>query len=396
VNRAGIALLTVGHVVDDLYQGAVPALLPFLVAERHYTYAAASGLVLAANVLASVAQPAFGAMTDRFRLWWLVGLGMSVAGIGVGLSGLSTSYQLTWLAIALSGLGVGAFHPEAARCARIASGGRQTAMSWFSFGGNIGLTVGPLLATPVLLLLGTRGTAVLAIPAVLVGASVLVLQPRLLPQPAAAGRNGVSRSGRDDWPAFARLTAVIVTRAVLFFGLTSFLALYVTRQLGGSPALGEAALAVFLGCGALGTLLGGHLADRFGRLRVLRTGYVLAIPSLIGLVSVPRPWVFGFIVLTAITVYLPFSVQVTLSQDLLPNRVGTASGVSLGLAITAGGLLAPLFGALADATSLRVTLIVLTALPVLALAMSTTLSDPRGTAAAEVSGSARPGAARAG
>jgi FSR family fosmidomycin resistance protein-like MFS transporter len=396
VNRAGVALLTVGHVVDDLYQGAVPALLPFLVAERHYTYAAASGLVLAANVLASVAQPAFGAMTDRFRLWWLVGLGMSVAGIGVGLSGLSTSYQLTWLAIALSGLGVGAFHPEAARCARIASGGRQTAMSWFSFGGNIGLTAGPLLATPVLLLLGTRGTAVLAIPAVLVGASVLVLQPRLLPQPAAAGRSGVSRSGRDDWPAFARLTAVIVIRAVLFFGLTSFLALYVTRQLGGSPALGEAALAVFLGCGALGTLLGGHLADRFGRLRVLRTGYVLAIPSLIGLVSVPRPWVFGFIVLTAITVYLPFSVQVTLSQDLLPNRVGTASGVSLGLAITAGGLLAPLFGALADATSLRVTLIVLTALPVLALAMSTTLSDPRGTAAADVSGSARPGAARAG
>jgi MFS transporter, FSR family, fosmidomycin resistance protein len=188
---------------------------------------------------------------------------------------------------------------------------------------------------------------------------------------------------------------VIITRAVLFFGLTSFLALYVTRQLGGSPALGEAALAVFLGCGALGTLLGGHLADRFGRLRVLRTGYVLAIPSLIGLVSVPRPWVFGFIVLTALTVYLPFSIQVTLSQDLLPNRVGTASGVSLGLAITAGGLLAPLFGALADATSLRVTLIVLTGLPVLALALSTSLRDPFGRAA-EVSGSPRSGAARAG
>lgn len=396
MNRAGVALLTVSHVVDDLYQGAVPALLPFLVAERHYSYAAASGLVLAANVLASVAQPAFGAMTDRFRLWWLVGLGMSVAGIGVGLSGLSTSYHLTWLAIALSGLGVGAFHPEAARSARIASGGRQTAMSWFSFGGNIGLTAGPLLATPVLLLFGIRGTAVLAIPAVLVGASVLVLQPRLLPQPAPAGRNGASRAGRDDWPAFARLTAVIITRAVLFFGLTSFLALYVTRQLGGSPALGETALATFLGCGAVGTLLGGHLADRFGRLRLLRIGYVLAIPSLIGLVSVPRPWVFGFIVLTAITVYLPFSVQVTLSQDLLPNRVGTASGVSLGLAITAGGLLAPLFGALADATSLRVTLIVLTALPVLALAMSTTLRDPRGAAASDLSGSARSGAAQAG
>jgi MFS transporter, FSR family, fosmidomycin resistance protein len=399
LNRIGVALLTVGHAVDDLYQGAVPALLPFLVAERHYSYAAASGLVLAANLLSSVAQPAFGAMTDRFRLWWLVGLGMSLAGIGVGLSGLSSSYHLTWLAIALSGLGVAAFHPEAARSARIASGGRQTAMSWFGFGGNIGLTIGPLLVTPVLLAFGVRGTAILAIPAVLVGASLLVFQPRVLPRAAVAGPKGTAPAGRDDWPGFARLTAVIVTRAVLFFGLTSFLALYVTRQLGGSQTLGETALAVFLGCGALGTLLGGHLADRFGRLPVLRVGYALMIPSLIGLVAVGRPWIFGFIVLVALTVYLPFSVQVTLSQDMLPNRVGTASGVSLGLAITAGGLLAPLFGTLADATSLRVTLIVLIALPVLALLMSTTLRDPRagGTAAERgLSGRTRQGAARAG
>jgi MFS transporter, FSR family, fosmidomycin resistance protein len=377
VNRAGVALLTVSHTVDDMYQGAVPALLPFLVAERHYSYAAASGLVLAANLLSSVAQPAFGAMTDRFRLWWLVGTGLSVAGIGIGLAGLSGTYELTWLAIALSGLGVAAFHPEAARSARVASAGRQTAMSWFGFGGNIGLTIGPLIVTPVLLALGVRGTAVLAVPAILVGASVLFLQPRLLPRPAAAGRRSTAPVGRDDWPAFARLTAVIVTRAVLYFGLSSFLALYVTRQLGGSQALGETALATFLGCGALGTLLGGHLADRFGRLRVLRLGYVLMVPSLIGLVSVGRPWVFVFIVLSALTVYLPFAIQVTLSQDLLPNRVGTASGVSLGLAITAGGLLAPLFGALADATTLRTTLVVLIALPVLALGLSTTLRDPR-------------------
>jgi len=397
VNRIGVTLLTIGHTVDDIYQGAVPALLPFLVAERHYSYAAASGLVLAGNLFSSIAQPAFGALTDRFHLWWLVGLGMSVAGIGVGLAGLSSSYRLTWLAIALSGLGVAAFHPEAARSARIASGGRQTAMSWFGFGGNVGLTIGPLLVTPVLLALGVRGTALLAIPAVLVGATMLFLHPRLLPR-AAAAKKGAARVGRDDWPGFARLTAVIVTRAVLFFGLTSFLALYVTRQLGGSQALGEAALATFLGCGALGTLLGGHLADRFGRLPVLRAGYLLMIPSLVGLVAVGRPWIFVFIVLSALTVYLPFAVQVTLSQDLLPNRVGTASGVSLGLAITAGGLLAPLFGALADATSLRLTLTVLIVLPALALLMSTRLRDPRieEATAGALSERTRQGAARAG
>jgi len=377
VNRHGVALLTVGHAVDDLYQGAVPALLPFFVAERHYSYAAASGLVLAGNLLASVAQPAFGAITDKLRLGWLVGAGMSVAGIGVGLSGLSSSYQLTWLALSLSGIGVAAFHPEAARSARIASAGSQRAMSWFAVGGNVGLTLGPLLVTPVLLTVGIKGTAVLAIPAVLVGAAVLVLQPRLLP-PAAADRvRGAVRAGRDDWRGFARLTAMVVTRAVLFFGLTSFLALYVTSSLGGSKTLGEAALAVFLGFGAMGTLIGGHLADRFGRLPVVRVGYALAIPSLVALVLVGRPWIFLFIALTAVTVYLPFSIQVTLGQDYLPNRVGTASGVSLGLAITIGGLLAPVFGVLADATSLRLTLTVLIVLPVVALLLATTLRDPR-------------------
>jgi MFS transporter, FSR family, fosmidomycin resistance protein len=377
MNRLGVALLTVGHAVDDLYQGAVPALLPFFVAERHYSYAAASGLVLAGNLLASIAQPAFGAITDKLRLGWLVGAGMSVAGIGVGLSGLSGSYHLTWLALSLSGLGVAAFHPEAARSARIASAGKVAAMSWFAVGGNIGLTLGPVLVTPVLLALGLAGTTVLAVPALLVGATVLVLQPRLLPRAGADRAAAAIRGGRDDWPGFARLTAMVVTRAVLFFGLTSFLALYVTNSLGGSKTLGEAALATFLGFGAVGTLIGGHLADRFGRLPVVRTGYVLAVPCLVGLVLVGRPWIFPVIALTAVTVYLPFAIQVTLGQDYLPNRVGTASGVSLGLAITIGGLLAPAFGALADATSLRVTLAVLTGLPVLALLLATTLRDPR-------------------
>jgi FSR family fosmidomycin resistance protein-like MFS transporter len=169
----------------------------------------------------------------------------------------------------------------------------------------------------------------------------------------------------------------VVTRAALYFGLSSFIALYITGPLGGSKALGEAALAEFLGLGAVGTLLGGYLADRFGRLPVLRTGYALAVPSLVGLVLLGRPWIFLFIALTAITTYLPFAIQVTLGQDYLPNRVGTASGVSLGLAITIGGLLSPLLGVLADATSLRLTLTVLIALPVLALAISTTLRDPR-------------------
>src|SRR5690242_5037786 len=112
-----MAVLVVGHAVDDIYQGAVPALVPFLVAERAYGYLAAAGITLAATLISSVVQPVFGLLTDRHGLPWLVPVGMTVAGAGIGLSGPPPSYALTWLAIALSGLGVAAYHPEAARLA---------------------------------------------------------------------------------------------------------------------------------------------------------------------------------------------------------------------------------------------------------------------------------------
>src|SRR5665811_1642580 len=114
VNRRGIALISSAHVVDDAYQGVVPALLPFLVAERHYSYAAVSGLTLAATLLSSVAQPLFGWWTDRRPRRWMIPAGILTAATGVASVGLSSSYLLTWLVIALSGLGIAAFHPEAA------------------------------------------------------------------------------------------------------------------------------------------------------------------------------------------------------------------------------------------------------------------------------------------
>ena len=149
VNTARVGLLAGSHAVDDIYQGAVPALLPFFIAGRHYSYAAATGLTFAATVLSSVIQPLFGVLTDRHNLRWLVPAGLTVAGAGIGLSGLAASYLLTWLAIALSGVGVAAFHPEAARAARAASGDSQQAMSVFSVGGNAGFAVGPPFVTLV-------------------------------------------------------------------------------------------------------------------------------------------------------------------------------------------------------------------------------------------------------
>jgi len=376
VNRRGIALISSSHVVNDAYQGVVPALLPFLVAERHYSYAAVSGLTLAATLLSSVAQPLFGWWTDRRPRRWLIPAGILTAATGVASVGLFSSYLLTWLVIALSGLGIAAFHPEAARAARQAAGNSNRAMSVFALGGNAGFALGSLITAPVLLLAGLRGTVLLIVPALVMVVILVTRLTTILDRPGQR-RTATLPTGVDDWPAFLRLTSVVVVRAVLFFGLTSFLALYFIHELGASPGVGGASLTLFLVAGGIGTLLGGWVADRHGRLTSIRLGFVLTAPAMAGLVlSTSLPLVLVFVALTGIGTFMPFSVFVILSQDYLPNRIGTASGVTIGLAVSIGGLFSPLLGWLADSTSLRFTLSTLIALPILALLLSALMHEP--------------------
>jgi MFS transporter, FSR family, fosmidomycin resistance protein len=383
MNRRGVAMMSASHVVDDIYQGCIPALLPFLVAERQYTYAAVSGLTLAATVLSSVAQPAFGWWTDRSPRRWMVAAGIFTAASGVALAGLFASYVVTWLVIAMSGLGIAAFHPEAARAARQAAGDSNRAMSVFALGGNIGFALGTLVATPVLLLVGLRGTVLLALPGAVMAVLLLARLNRTLDGPVGARRRHALPTGDDDWPAFRRLTAVVVARSILFFGLTSFIALYFIHDRGTSTAVGGAALTTFLAAGALGTLLGGWVADRSGRVTTIRWGLAVIPPAMAGMLLAPNLAVaFPLVALVGITTFMPFSVFVVLGQDYLPNRIGTASGVTVGLAVSVGGLFTPLFGWIADATSLQTTFWLLIILPVLALALSMRLrpAAPTGTA----------------
>lgn len=163
-----MAARAAGHSCVDVYQGAVAALVPFLVSERAYGYAAASGIVLAASLLSSVIQPLFGALTDRRPMPWLIPLGTAAAGLGIALVGADAGYPATVAAVALSGLGVAAYHPAAARLVRTSAGGPgHTAMSWFALGGNIGFACAPLLVVGALSVPGPAGWGLLALPAAL-------------------------------------------------------------------------------------------------------------------------------------------------------------------------------------------------------------------------------------
>jgi MFS transporter, FSR family, fosmidomycin resistance protein len=404
-DRTRLAFLTSTHVVDDLYQGAVPALLPFLAIERHYSYTGLTGITLAATFLASVVQPGFGALTDRYRnLGWLVAAGLLVAGLGIGLSGLGDNYLITWFAVAASGIGVAAYHPEATRTARGMAGDSTQAMSWFSVGGNAGIALGPIVVTPVLLATRLPGTPLLALPAVVMAVVLAVRRPWRVRSAAGPGSSGAGGARAllapggttpprppepsaallapgarvDDWRGFARLTVVVVLRSVAYFGLASLLALFAIRHFHSSAAVGSAVLTVFIGSGVIGTLSGGWLADHWQRVGVLRLGYGLAAAAVVLVVAAPGLAVLfiGAFVL-GIVLFAPFAVQVTLGQDFLPNRIGIASGVTLGLATSAGGVAAPLFGWMADTYGLPTALGTIAAFPAAACVLTFLLRDPR-------------------
>ncbi|GIE92323.1 MFS transporter, FSR family, fosmidomycin resistance protein [Actinoplanes regularis] len=360
------------HAVDDLYQGLVPATLPYFVLDHRYSYVAISGLTLAAALGSSIPQPFIGVLVDRYRLDWLAAAGVALAGLGFGLSGLVGGwYPAVWTLILLSGLGVAMFHPAAGRAARVAAGDSAGAMSVFAAGGSVGFFLAPVLATPLLVHFGLSSTALCAVPALVI-AVFLARRHR-----AAAAGARVERAGPDQWRPFLALTGIEVVRSAAFFGVNTFIELYWLRHLHSGLGAAGLALAVFLVGGVAGTLLGGRIADRVGSVRTVRWGALTGLPALAGLAVADGPVLpLIFAGLVGVALNIPFAVLVKLGQDYLPSRPGTAAGVTLGLGVSIGGLFAPLFGLTAQHHGPEGVFALLCLAPIPAVLFGLMLTDP--------------------
>jgi len=371
VDGRGMSALSAGHLFTDLNQGAVAALVPFFISERGLSLAAAGALILAATVSSSVVQPLFGSISDKRPMPMLMPGGVAVGGIGVALSGLATSYWAIFLCIVVSGLGVAAFHPEAARFANYVSGtGRARGMSFFSVGGNAGFALGPVLTAPLVLALGLPGTLLLAVPALLMGLVLLREMPRLRTfQPELLGDRKAT-DAPDRWVPFTIMSGAVAVRSFVYFGLVTFVAEYYVRELGTSPLFASGALSVMLFAGAAGTLVLGSIADAVGRRTVL-VGSMLVLPPLLFAFSNVGP-ILGAVLLAGVGAATigTFGVTVVMGQEYLPARIGAAAGVTMGLSIGLGGLGAPVLGAVADHYGLPNLMLVLAALPIAGLALA--------------------------
>jgi FSR family fosmidomycin resistance protein-like MFS transporter len=375
IDRRAIAALSGGHFAADFASGSVPALIPFITDRFHLNYALAAMLLLAATVSSSLVQPLFGLWSDRRGALWLIPGGVLLAAVGVGGAAVSPVYPLVLVLVFAGGLGVAAFHPEGAKFAAYASGRkRASGMSYFNIGGNTGYALGAFATGQLVVWLGLVGGLLAMVPVLLSSILLVRVMPqlsRLRPAKTASAH----ADGDDQRGAMALLGAVIALRSVAWFTLLAFVPLWVV-SLGHSKADGSRLLFLMLLAGALGTLLLGPVADRFGLRRTLVVTQTLVTPLTLVFIYVGGVAGVVSLMLVGVCVVGTFGVTMVLSQLYLPRHVGMASGLSVGLSMGIGGIAAVLLGAVADAVDLKTALTVAALAPAIGVVFCLKLPAP--------------------
>lgn len=368
------------HFLNDTASGIVPALLPLYRAAFHLTYAQSGLIVLLTYVTSSLTQPLAGWVTDRRPLPWLLPLGVGLSTAALAASGLMPAYIPLLAVLAVSGLGSGVFHPEAARAVAYAAGrdNKGATQAIFQVGGNTGQAFGPLVVALLAATVGLRGVPWLIVMTGLALALTLSVLPWYAgrAEDAARRRAPAGLAGRNRLGALLILVAVVTLRSWCQLGVSSFLPFYyVARHI--ALAHAELYTFLFLLSGALGTYLGGTVSDRLGKKRLLFWSMLLAVPGAWALPHVGGLFAVPVLVYFGLTVLASFAVTVVYAQTLLPRNVGLASGLMIGLSVGAGGIGATLLGLVADHFGLAAVLQSLVVLPALAAALTLALPDDR-------------------
>lgn len=370
-----MAFLSGGHAATDLSQGAIAALLVFLRPELGLSYTEVTAVVLVATISSSIVQPVFGVWSDQRGAAWLLPGGVAVSGVGIALASVAPTYPLLLLCVFAAGIGVAAYHPEASKFARYVSGRRRAGgMSWFSIGGNVGFALGPLVASSLVLWLGLRGGLLLAVPPVLFAVLLVFVTPYLMGFAPPIPQDRRASRAADQPRALALLLGVVSLRSVAHMGLFAFIPLWEVAK-GNGEGYGSRLLFLFLFAGAVGTLVGGPLADRIGTRLVTGASHAIAVPLIIVYVLVGGAVGATAVVLAGGLLIATFAVTLVMSQEYMPGRVGLASGLSIGFSIGLGGIAAVCLGVVADGIGLRTAVIATACGPALAALLTVFLPE---------------------
>jgi MFS transporter, FSR family, fosmidomycin resistance protein len=356
-----IMALSFSHFLNDMMQSLVPALYPML--KRHYglSFAQIGLITLTAQVTSSLLQPMVGLGTDRRPQPYSLAVGMGVTLFGLLLLADAGSYGLLLLAAAMVGAGSAVFHPEASRVARMAAGGRHgLAQSVFQVGGNIGSSLGPILAAFVVIPKGQGSIGWFSLAALL--AMVVLFSVGAWYRRAQSGSPRPSRSTRAiGGPLLSRrrigwalviLLVLVFSKSFYTTSLNTYYTFYLISKFHLSLAQAQIYLFVFLASVAGGTLVGGPLSDRIGRKYVMWGSILGVLPFTLMLPYANLFWTGLLTVVIGLTLASASSTIIVYALDLVPGRIGTIAGLFFGLSFGMAGVGAVLLGRLADATSI--------------------------------------------
>jgi MFS transporter, FSR family, fosmidomycin resistance protein len=362
MNKIAPAILianSLSHLLNDLLQSLLPSIYPILKTNLHLSFSEVGLITFVFQLTASILQPLVGMYTDRNPLPFSSSIGMVSSLLGLVLLSFAASLPVTLLAAALIGIGSAVFHPESSRIARNASGGRYgLAQSLFQVGGNVGTAIGPLLAALIIVPLGQASIVnfiVVPIVAIAVLFWIGLWYRSYLEYLKTQARSIKSTTLSLPKPIIVKTIIILL---VLIFSkffytamMSTFYTFYLIDKFHMSVPDAQISLFMYLAAIAVGTLIGGPIGDRYGRLVVIWVSILGVLPLTLIMPYSNLFWTqvlsmgIGFIIASA------FSSIIVYAQDLLPGRVGMVSGLFFGFAFGMGGLGAGLLGILADKTS---------------------------------------------
>lgn len=362
-------LMMIAHLCDDLNQGALVAVIPFLVLHNGYSYAEVTALLLGSNAASAIIQPLFGWLGDKKPRPWLMAAGIFLAGVGMAGVGVLPNYPLIMASAMLSGIGVAMFHPEGGRLGNLTAGEQKgKGMSIFAVGGKLGFTFGPLVATAAITLWGLPGTLIFIIPSTLCAAILLSQNKALLSYSNPDKQSSDESLYQDNWVGFGFVMGAISCRSIMYYAFLSFIPLFLVYNLGQEEAFASSVISLFALVCAVGTIASGWAGQLLGAKKLIIVSYAcVAIEVVIFAFNGSLIVALILIAFLALTCDISYPSAVAMGQSFVPHHLGMASGLSFGVMVCIGGLMTPVFGLIGDYFGLQVVMLCVTAIALLGI-----------------------------
>jgi FSR family fosmidomycin resistance protein-like MFS transporter len=371
-----LGLLAFGHLTIDAYSSFFSPLLPLLMQKLALNLTLVGTLVALASVSSSFAQPLFGLLSDRVRRPWFVAFGPLTAALFMSGLGMAPNYVALVGLLMLGGVGVAAFHPQAASLAAAVSPRRGLAMAFFVTGGTLGFALGPLFSVGIVNAFGLDHTWLAVFPGLLVTGLLLVWFARVPPRAHHEAARPPLSALRGVLRPLTLLYFATVSRSAVSYGFMTFLPLHLHAR-GYDLTQSGWLVSLYLLLGALGGFLGGWLADRWGGRAVIVASFAASAPLYVAFLFLPDRPGLACLVAGSFVLQTSLPVNVVLGQELSPQHSSTISSLLMGAAWGVGALLVGPVGALADHRGLHSALAALTCVLAAGLVFAISLPSVR-------------------